>query len=718
MSSTLDTAGSYLCAGLNVIPLRVDGTKAPAIKWTQYQTTAVTDAELEQWFTVKHKALGVVCGATSGNLLVIDFDNIEAWYSFCSILGQHQEIEAILNACPTVATPRPGRHVYIRCSDPVGGSEKLAIDEAGHTDIETRGQGGYVVAVGGSVDVHTTKRPYELASGSFENIPVVTPSVLASILDLCRSLSKAPLQADTGTQKPTEGTTAPAGTITHPATKQPAGGLTPVDDYNETGDVLALLERNGWTVTERQANGDVLLKRPGKQDQGHSATYHAEGTRKLSIWSSNASPFEAGKHYSPFDVYSTLEHGRNYDTAVYQLAQAGFGDEQPVKHLKLEKANTKVSASDDPVDECIRLMKLLQHPEGLPRASYTKLFALAYEALDEVEQLVFRDQLAKMKVSRDLLDKLLVLANPRPEPQAWTMEQLRRMERETVTELPIIGMYGHNAFIQGRTHCLTAKPNMGKTELLAQSACFWDMPVVAITEDSLDVWQTRARAYASAGLPENPRLTILPALAEGHAFVTRILRQAEPGSVVIVDTLRAFAGVEDEASGSQWTAAVDPWCKISKDRGLTLICSHHNRKGGESDDPSESASGSNALMSRFEQRLSMKASNGAKVVSGQAKNWPITPSQWRWQGARLVPVGSEEREQQADTLEQMLLEELSPYSPLTVKAIMEALSAKGYEPDAATVRAILSKLKRTGKVINTSTTGVGKWIINAGKNDK
>jgi putative DNA primase/helicase len=41
----------YAAAGISVIPVRLDGSKAPAAKsWTEYQERIATPEEIESWF--------------------------------------------------------------------------------------------------------------------------------------------------------------------------------------------------------------------------------------------------------------------------------------------------------------------------------------------------------------------------------------------------------------------------------------------------------------------------------------------------------------------------------------------------------------------------------------------------------------------------------------------------------------------------------------------
>ena len=152
----------YLTQHFSVIPLRLDGSKAPTIAWTKYQTQRPTEAELEQWFSHSLSGIGVVTGEISGNLLVIDFDH-DAEETFKRFWHDiQQKIPGIPDRLLVVKTPRPGRQVWLRQDSPVGGNQVLAYTSprpgVGDTEgapgdsngvklqpqvmIETRGEGG------------------------------------------------------------------------------------------------------------------------------------------------------------------------------------------------------------------------------------------------------------------------------------------------------------------------------------------------------------------------------------------------------------------------------------------------------------------------------------------------------------------------------------------------------------------------------------------------
>lgn len=79
-----ETALNYLAAGLAVLP--ADKTlKRPVMAWKDYQERRPTECEVKAWFSNRHDAICLICGKTSGNLEVIDFDNhgelFDTWQS-------------------------------------------------------------------------------------------------------------------------------------------------------------------------------------------------------------------------------------------------------------------------------------------------------------------------------------------------------------------------------------------------------------------------------------------------------------------------------------------------------------------------------------------------------------------------------------------------------------------------------------------------------------
>ncbi|MEI6914238.1 MAG: bifunctional DNA primase/polymerase [Armatimonadota bacterium] len=307
----------YIGAGLSVIPLRVDLSKAPVCLWAAFQNRTATGDEAEKLFP--GKAIGIVGGRISGNLEVLDFDYPGAfaeWSSFC----QDHGISDLVDTLPRVQTPRDPQcfHVYYRCQQAVDGPQVLARLQTPYTDkwgdkhdvkIETRGEGSYVVAPGSPDETHREGKPYVLASGDLLNIPVITAEQRKELLDFARLLNEVP---DIATSK------------TDLAAGRTGQGLKPGDDFNQRGEVLPLLLAEGWQLA-KESHPYMLLTRPGKAIRaGYSASYHTQWRIFTCFTSSTA--FEQ-RSYDPFGVYARVKHGADFAAATRELGEQGYGDQ-------------------------------------------------------------------------------------------------------------------------------------------------------------------------------------------------------------------------------------------------------------------------------------------------------------------------------------------------------------------------------------------------------
>ena len=155
------------------------------MRWTLYQTAYPLPDELDDWFDDGQYGIGLVCGHVSGDLEVIDFEDPTLFDQWRPLV--EAQAPGLLARLPVVATPRPGRHVYYRCNS-VEGSRKLARTADGQTLIESKGEGGYVLAPGSPDACHPTGRTYEHLSGSsLSAIPVITTAERTLLHDAARS---------------------------------------------------------------------------------------------------------------------------------------------------------------------------------------------------------------------------------------------------------------------------------------------------------------------------------------------------------------------------------------------------------------------------------------------------------------------------------------------------------------------------------------------------
>jgi hypothetical protein len=169
--------------------------------------------------------------------------------------------------------------------------------------IETRGEGGYCL-------IYPSKG-YELKHGSFVDIPNITSEERDILINSARACNRWVSPQD----------------IIGSNNKQKPGsnGLRPGDDFNERGDIRALLEKHGWIFRKNGNDGREHWARPGK-DKGHSATL-TDG-KIFYVFSSNGHPFEAWKSYNPFGVFTFLEHDGDFSAAAKALSQQGYGKQE------------------------------------------------------------------------------------------------------------------------------------------------------------------------------------------------------------------------------------------------------------------------------------------------------------------------------------------------------------------------------------------------------
>lgn len=171
MGAVFEAAWAYVQAGLSVVPVRGDGSKAPAVAWKKYQKERPTKGVLESWFADDRLGVAIVCGSVSGGLEVIDFDDAELFEPWAAEV--RRRAPGLLDLLPVVRTPSGGMHVYYRTKCP-SGNLKLASGEDQKTRVETRGEGGYVLAPGSPRECHPLDAVYAHVGGpGLTHIPLI-----------------------------------------------------------------------------------------------------------------------------------------------------------------------------------------------------------------------------------------------------------------------------------------------------------------------------------------------------------------------------------------------------------------------------------------------------------------------------------------------------------------------------------------------------------------
>ena len=321
--STFSQAQEYLTSGLSLFPIRSDGTKQPAVKWKPFQTQLPTERDLFYWYEMRQSeklGIAIVCGAISQNLEVVDFDNAKIFEEWkLAIMKLNPDL---LEKLVIVRTPRPGIHVFYRCCT-IGRNEKLAwvkADDGKSTiAIETRGEGGYVLAAGSPRECHPTGKRYRVISvRPLTKIRRITSLERDLILATARSLGSggpATKSAQARSKRSTE--------IGTPFVPAAPSSDRPGDLYAAATPWEKILRPHGWAVECSLPDGTVHWTRPGK-DTGTSATTNHNGRDLLHVFSSNAEPFEPNCGYSKFRAYALLGHDGDYGAAASELATQGY----------------------------------------------------------------------------------------------------------------------------------------------------------------------------------------------------------------------------------------------------------------------------------------------------------------------------------------------------------------------------------------------------------
>ncbi len=302
----------YRDAGIGVIPLRLDGSKAPALSsWKPFFNRLATDDELYQWF--RHPAgIGMIAGAVSGGLEVLDFDDgslFQPWRSLAS---------SIVDRLPVIETPSGGWHVLYRCNE-ICGNEKIAKDLSQadkRTLIETRGERGYIVAEGSPCETHATGLPYVQYSGpKLPTIPTVTPEERRELWKAARTFDKRGEAFITKLKRAALTPKYIGSSTEHPV----------IAAFNQRWQWSEILEPYGW----RSIDG-VIWSRPGKDSFVKSAEVFAarDGNEVLVVWSGNAgalAPDSGDKRtWNKFRAWTQLKFGGDgkaaFNAAIQEVA--------------------------------------------------------------------------------------------------------------------------------------------------------------------------------------------------------------------------------------------------------------------------------------------------------------------------------------------------------------------------------------------------------------
>jgi len=307
---------NYLQLGINTIA--VNENKQAIFPWKVYQEEMIKEEELaRQMADNRAKGVAIICGAVSGNLEVIDIDTkyetYDLWEAIQSAIPQE-----LYNKLHIVKTRSNGKHLIYKC-EVIEKNQKLAqrlptLEEAKNNPsiksyciIETRGEGGYVVA--------PPSQGYEIQQ---DGIHVISLDEREVLFEIMRSFNEIFEEAIIEAHQ-------------RPSTKD--YGVSPFDDYNRRGDVVELLGRNGWRVVKENSDRIYFL-RPGSEAE-HSGSWNKE-LGLFSVFSVNT-PFTVQKGYKLSAIKAIMECGGDFKLAARQLLDEGYGEKKTSFGDKVER---------------------------------------------------------------------------------------------------------------------------------------------------------------------------------------------------------------------------------------------------------------------------------------------------------------------------------------------------------------------------------------------
>jgi len=356
MSNIKDKAKEYLKYNLSILPTNED--KRPAVKtWLPYQKERINEEDIEALFNTA-KGVGIITGAISGGLEVIDVDTKYditgyLWDELKALIEGN--LPEIYNSLLIAQTKSGGYHIYYRCNSIAGNlklSNRLTTDQERAIQpnekvkvlIETRGEGGYVIA--------PPTPGYKYIQGEPGNIPTITPQQREILFSIAKSFNEVE------EEKPKEKTTTDN---TYNST-----GLSPFDDYYNRGDVVSFLESKGWSIVNQQGQR-VNLKRPGATDSKTSGNYHTE--KRLFRVFSSSTEFNTDKAYTPQEVFILLECNGDKKEAYKKLLGLGYGEPYTTDNNNFKTKTIKVEI----VNNVNRVISVISTPGGLLNIDSIKL---------------------------------------------------------------------------------------------------------------------------------------------------------------------------------------------------------------------------------------------------------------------------------------------------------------------------------------------------------
>jgi hypothetical protein len=316
-------AAEFQRAGISVVPAQAG--KRPLENWKQYQSERADLTQIVNWFGTGHTGVGIVTGAISGNLEMVEAEGRAVNAGLvkeAEDIARNTGLEDLFNRITDgyfEVTPSGGYHWLYKCTEPITGNQKLAqrpgAEAIGREVLfETRGEGGFVVVSPTSGDIHPDGGSWDRLGGKPDTIATITPEEREAFLSIFRALDQMPKHEPQEIRERYHNTD---------------GTLSTGDDYNQRETWDNILTPQGWKKAHRKTNNEQMWIRSGK-DQGISASTGANDGDNLYVFSTSTI-FDPETPYSKFAAFTLINFGdlttTSFQQARKQLMTQGYGQQ-------------------------------------------------------------------------------------------------------------------------------------------------------------------------------------------------------------------------------------------------------------------------------------------------------------------------------------------------------------------------------------------------------
>ncbi|WP_188974113.1 bifunctional DNA primase/polymerase [Deinococcus aerolatus] len=293
--------------GASLIPVGIDKKPIDGLKWKKFQETPASPEQLSHWAeNPRTTGFAIVTGRVSQGAEGLDID-------------QPGFLEALMAAEPKLVaklahqrTGGGGDHLLYRREIPAGNLKLAWAPDPTHEEgraiaIETRGEGGYLVI---AHSLHSSGRHYELLTGSWTDLPLLSDDEVKRLHQAARRLCLAPLTRNQVQR------------FNQTKARRQGDDASVIDAYLERTPLKAALEAAGYMPTSYGR-----YTRPGGAS-GSVVLLDGPDGRELSFHHSSNDPLADGRPHDAFDVFATYSHGGDVRAAV-RAAAAQLGLTEP-----------------------------------------------------------------------------------------------------------------------------------------------------------------------------------------------------------------------------------------------------------------------------------------------------------------------------------------------------------------------------------------------------